>query len=67
MGNELESIAQITSTGDLRAKLIETEGAKVEIEANLLKCVRFILLTSIPILTYSFDASYSHFTSILYL
>lgn len=43
MSNELELIAQITSTGNLRGKLIEAEGAKVEVEALLLKHVRFIL------------------------
>lgn len=65
MSNEVESIAQITSTGDLRAKLIEAEGAKVEVEALLLKRVRFIFLSSIRIRTYSFYASSrlrSHFT-----
>lgn len=49
MGDELESIAQITSTGDLRTKLIEAEAAKVDVEAHLLKCVRFIYLFLAPI------------------
>lgn len=47
MSNELELIAQVTSTGDLRGKLIEADGAKVEVEALLLKHVRFIFLASI--------------------
>lgn len=41
MDKELETIAQITSTGDLRGKLVEAEEAKVENEAILLKRVNF--------------------------
>lgn len=41
MDKELETIAQVSSTGDLRGKLVEAEEAKVEIEAILLKRVRF--------------------------
>lgn len=40
MDKELEIIAQTTSTGDLRGKLLQAEEAKVEIEAILLKRVR---------------------------
>jgi len=37
MDKELDTIAQVTSTGDLRSKLIEADEAKVEVEAILLK------------------------------
>lgn len=40
MDKELETIGQVSSTGDLRGKLVEAEEAKVEIEAILLKRVR---------------------------
>lgn len=40
MDKELETIAQVSSVGDLRGKLVEAEEAKVEIEAILLKRVR---------------------------
>lgn len=39
MGKELETIAQVTSSRDLRYKLVEAEAEKVEIEAILLKRV----------------------------
>lgn len=39
MGKELETIAQVTSSGDLRNNLVEAEAMKVEIEAILLKRV----------------------------
>lgn len=39
MGKELEMIEQVTSSGELRKKLVEAEEAKVEIEAILLKRV----------------------------
>lgn len=39
MDKELEAIAQVTSTGELRGKLLEADEAKVEIEAILLKRV----------------------------
>lgn len=39
MGKELETIEQVTSSGELRNKLVEAEEAKVEIEAILLKRV----------------------------
>lgn len=41
MGKELEAIGQVTSSGELRNKLVEAEEAKVEIEAILLKRVSF--------------------------
>ncbi|XP_031632357.1 nesprin-1 isoform X5 [Contarinia nasturtii] len=37
MGKELETIALVTSSGDLQNKLVEAENVKVEIEAILLK------------------------------
>lgn len=40
MDKELETIAQVSSVGDLRGKLVEAEEAKVEIEAILMKRVR---------------------------
>lgn len=43
MDKELETIAQVSSIGDLRGKLVEAEEAKVEIEAILLKRVCFNL------------------------
>lgn len=45
MDKELEAIAQVTSTGELRGKLLEADEAKVEIEAILLKRVN---LGSLP-------------------
>lgn len=39
MDKELDIIAQVSSTGDLRGKLAEAEEAKVEVEAILLKRV----------------------------
>lgn len=39
MDKELETIAQISSTGDLRSKLVEADEAKVEVEAVLMKRV----------------------------
>lgn len=52
MDKELDAIAQVTSTGELRGKLLEADEAKVEIEAILLKRVKFnakavILLASL--------------------
>lgn len=40
MDKELDAIAQVTSTGELRGKLLEADEAKVEIEAILLKRVK---------------------------
>lgn len=40
MTNELELIAQVTSTGDLRSKLVQADEAKVDVEAILTKRVR---------------------------
>lgn len=40
MDKELESITQVTTVGDLRAKLLEAEEAKAEVEATLLERVR---------------------------
>lgn len=40
MGKELETIAQVTSCGDLYDKLVEAENQKIELEAILLKRVR---------------------------
>lgn len=39
MGKELETIEQVTSSGELHNKLVEAEEAKAEIEAILLKRV----------------------------
>lgn len=39
MDKELESITQVTTVGDLRAKLLEAEEAKAEVEATLLERV----------------------------
>lgn len=39
MDKELDIIAQVSSTGDLRGKLAEAEEAKVDVEAILLKRV----------------------------
>lgn len=52
MDKELEAIAQVTSTGELRSKLLEADEVKVEIEAVLLKRVCFCPLE---------QALYSHF------
>lgn len=41
MGKELETVSQVTSSEELHTKLVEAEDAKVEIEAILLKRVRF--------------------------
>lgn len=46
MDKELENIAQVTSTGDLRTKLVEADEAKVEVEAILLKRVSSDMLTT---------------------
>lgn len=43
MDKELDKIAEVSSIGDLRGKLVEAEEAKVEIEAILLKRVRLTL------------------------
>lgn len=40
MDKELESITQVTQVGDLRAKLLEAEEAKMEVESILLERVR---------------------------
>lgn len=40
MDKELDLIAQTTSTGELRSKLVQAEEAKVEVEAILMKRVR---------------------------
>lgn len=58
MGKELESIEQVTSSGELRNKLVEAEEAKVEIEAILLKRVSTIF--SIIILELQFNSSFIH-------
>lgn len=39
MDKELESITQVTTVGDLRAKLVEAEEAKTEVEAILMERV----------------------------
>lgn len=44
MDKELESITQVTQVGDLRAKLVEAEEAKMEVESILLERVRHIFL-----------------------
>lgn len=41
MDKELESITQVTQVGDLRAKLLEAEEAKMEVESILLERVSF--------------------------
>lgn len=44
MDKELESITQVTQVGDLRAKLLEAEEAKMEVESILLERVRHFFL-----------------------
>lgn len=58
MDKELEAIAQVTSTGELRSKFLEADEVKVEIEAILLKRVCFCPLE---------QALYSHFDLVFYL